>query len=191
MSQPYKLTIRHITQSDEQLLKLAGDLSCIKGLVSRKRRRERLATSAILRHDYHIAPSLLTRDSDGRPHLSINSSYISISHSKDYVAVVVSHRPIATDIEVRSERPWKIRHRVLSDDEQQFVQTPDKALIAWSVKETVYKLIGKSVYNYREAIRIHQMSDALRGNLQVTARGKEITVSYHLAAEYVITLAML
>lgn len=190
MSQPYKLTIRHITQSDEQLLKLAGDLSCIKGIVSRKRRRERLATSAILRHDYHIDPSLLTRDSDGRPHLS-GPSYISISHSKDYVAVVVSHRPIATDIEVRSERPWKIRHRVLSNDEQQFVQTPDKALIAWSVKETVYKLIGKSVYNYREAIRIHQMSDAHRGNLQVTAGGKEITVSYHLTAEYVITVAML
>lgn len=190
MNTPYRLTIHQITQSDEQLLQLAGDSNSIDGLKSRKRRRERLATSAILRHDYHIDPTMLTRDADGRPHLS-GPSYISISHSKDYIAVVTSPRPIATDIEVRSDRPWKIRHRILSTDEQQIIQTPDKALIAWSIKETVYKLIGKPVYNYKETIKIHQMSDALRDNLQVTAGDIEITVSYHLTAEYVITLAML
>lgn len=82
---------------------------------------------------------LVEHNEDGKP--MIEGYHISISHTLGYVAVILSRDyEVGVDIEYVSDRVNRISSRFLRDDEV-FADTKDK-LIAWCVKETMYKLFS-------------------------------------------------
>ena len=55
----------------------------------------------------------------GKPYLADNSYFISISHTKGYVAVILSEeKPVGIDIEQYSRRVHKVAHKYMREDEQ-------------------------------------------------------------------------
>ena len=85
------------------------------------------------RVDYH---------STGAPFLACVPLYISISHTKDYVAVILDKRPTGIDIEYRSDRILKIRSRFMNPEEEAGIDLEHEVehlLIHWCAKETLFK----------------------------------------------------
>ena len=64
---------------------------------------------------------------------------ISISHSNDFIALIISEKKVAVDIEKISNKPLKIKHKFISNNDS-ILDNKTEATLAWSAKETVYKL---------------------------------------------------
>ena len=106
-----------------------------------RRRTEWLATRIVLREllnrDVTIA-----HDSNGKPYITENKSFISISHSKNMVAVMVAEQNLGIDIEQITARTTKVRHKFLTGSELDWCKTDTEHTLVWTVKEAAYKLIG-------------------------------------------------
>ena len=108
-------------ESSDELLGMlehkADYSSFLERVSAEKRRQERFASRVLLKEllgeearvDYH---------STGAPFLACVPLYISISHTKDYVAVILDKRPTGIDIEYRSDRSLTIRSRFMNLEEE-------------------------------------------------------------------------
>ncbi len=94
----------------------------------------------------------LDHDVNGKPLLPYH--HISISHTKGYLAIMLSERhEVGIDIEYPSERVLKIASRFLREDEQ-YADDAKACLYAWCVKEALYKLQSSFKLTYQE-MRVH------------------------------------
>jgi 4'-phosphopantetheinyl transferase EntD len=132
--------------SDELLAQLSQKSWYLPMLekMSEHRRREWLAVRVLLKQtlgeEKEIRYTAL-----GKPYLADNSYFISISHTKGYVAIAVNkEHPVGVDIEYRSPRVEKIRSRFMSAEEENHLSTTNPSLhllLHWSAKETLYKIL--------------------------------------------------
>lgn len=109
------------------------------------RRMEHLAGRCLLQEmqpDFDIKQ--IHKDKYDKPRLPNDEVYFSISHSFPYVAAIIDHRKNAgIDIQVWKPSIDKIRHKYLSDEEQQILGREDQHhLLAWCAKEATYKQAG-------------------------------------------------
>jgi len=94
-------------------------------------------------------------DEYGKPHL-VNFDYeLSISHSLDYAAVIISKKRVGIDIEQMRPKIRNIAHKFMREEEQAFLaEDADQAMrqmfVIWTGKEALYKLYGKRNLNFRE-----------------------------------------
>ena len=98
----------------------------------------RVLLYSMLQEDKEIGYS-----SEGKPHLTDNSSFISISHTKGYVAVILSSvAPVGIDIEQYGQRVKRVYDRFIRSDERVEPYQGDETwsmLLHWSAKETIFK----------------------------------------------------
>src|SRR5690606_21449454 len=82
-----------------------------------------------------------------KPYLVNLPHHISISHSYDYAAVMVSlNGPVGIDIEQISSKIERIAERFLRPDELDFIDPESREThlyACWSAKEAIYKWYGK------------------------------------------------
>jgi len=83
---------------------------------------------------------IISHNSDGKPF--IEGYNISISHTKGYVAIIISRFfEVGVDIEYPADRVLRIASRFLRDDEP--FNDIDSCLTAWCAKEAVYNRIRR------------------------------------------------
>ncbi len=74
--------------------------------------------------------------------------HFSISHTKNFVAVIVSNKPVGIDIEYKSDRIFRITEKFMHPDELKTLSECSEkqkfALICWCAKETVFKIIEEN-----------------------------------------------
>ena len=74
--------------------------------------------------------------------------HFSISHTKNFVAVIVSNKPVGVDIEYKSDRIFRITEKFMHPDElktlSEYSEKQKFALICWCAKETVFKIIEEN-----------------------------------------------
>lgn len=129
----------------------------LKKIVSEKRKREflgvRVAMKELLGKEVAI-----NHDDNGKPFLSDGCCQVSISHSKNWIAVMAHPCcSIGVDIECPTDKIQKIYTRFLSDSEQKDLskgKNINQLQIAWSVKEAMYKIIGKEAVDFANQLRI-------------------------------------
>ena len=84
--------------------------------------------------------------SSGRPYLKDGSRYISISHTRGYVAVALhSSCEVGMDIEQYGTRVRKVASRFIRSDEEPAMMEGDEVyalLLHWSAKEALFKTDG-------------------------------------------------
>lgn len=132
-------------ETAEQLLPMIclhdADKAVYEQIGNDRRRTEWLTTRIVLREllnrDVTIA-----HDSNGKPYIAENKSFISISHSKNMVAVMVAEQNLGIDIEQITARATKVRHKFLTGSELGWCKTDTEHTLVWTVKEAAYKLIG-------------------------------------------------
>ena len=113
---------------------------------SQHRQNEWLTVRALLYKIFN-KPISIAYDKAGKPHIENEKINISISHSKNYVAILTSDMPsIGVDIETISPRILRLQHRIMQKSE--IPQKYDKFSLLekqkfltylWTIKEAAYK----------------------------------------------------
>lgn len=175
--------------TEEALRKDAAvaDLSLVEAFASASRRREALAWRAIVRRELG-AEVAISYDEYGAPKVDIPNIYISVSHSRDMVAVLFADRECAVDIE-SSERDFgRVESRYLSDEERQIAEQNNLYAEMWCAKEALYKYYRKGGLDLVRDIVIGSY-DSERGVLKGSVLGgAEVAVEVKREGNLVIAV---
>ena len=156
--------IWQVDESAEELRARLSSDSCddavLEGLRAPSRKLEYLAVRVLLKEllgrEYRIDhyPS-------GKPFLPDSPLYITISHTKGYVAVGLHpSKEVGIDIEYVAERVRKVTSRFVRPDElpglQQQAPTVQlyELLLVWSAKESLFKVLNQQDVDFQEHLRI-------------------------------------
>lgn len=131
----------------------------------------------------------------GKPYLADHSHFISISHTKGYVAVILSTvSEVGIDIEQYGSRIHKVAHKFMREDEVATPYNDDSTwslLLHWSAKEVMFKCMNAAEVDFREHLRIEpfrlQEQGVLTAHEYRTEQRQHFQISYLLDPDFVLT----
>jgi phosphopantetheinyl transferase len=109
-----------------------------------------------LRNQLKIKSPILYHSS-GRPYFSANELALSISHTKDFIALASAAFPIGIDIEQKDRDAARIINKFAREDEKVLCTDNPTGwyLQLWCAKEAIYKLVGIENLSFKDEIHIH------------------------------------
>ena len=152
----YDIDPDHLTNADEKEL--------VRHLSPRKR-SEWLASRELLQLIARLPErASCVYDDLGKPHLLNSGFEISISHSENWCAAMVSKKLCGVDIQVYSDTVRRISSRFVGKDELARTDTFSDPLhqlhFLWGAKECMYKAYGKRKLEFKEHILIKSINMA-------------------------------
>ncbi|MFI3283317.1 MAG: 4'-phosphopantetheinyl transferase superfamily protein [Rikenellaceae bacterium] len=154
-----------------------------EGYTSQSRRREWLSWRVHLRRSLSReefcgvgvgADVQMCYHSSGAPYIKGADIHISVSHTKDRVAVALSDKPCAVDMELLDRNFSRISSRYISPKESQLlgVHLYGEA-IAWCAKEAAYKYVALQPLDFIEDISVTAIDFHSQ---RITIQVKDITI---------------
>ncbi|MDR3651425.1 MAG: 4'-phosphopantetheinyl transferase superfamily protein [Paludibacter sp.] len=165
-----RILVWELTESFEELkLRLSGiHKKKLKKFSSEKRKLEYLCVRVAMK-ELLGKETLIEYDNDGKPYLADKSAQISISHSKSWIAVMVHpSKSVGLDIECPTDKIGKIYTRFLNEAEQKELSNGhniSQLQLAWSAKETLYKIIGKDAVDFSTQLQIFSFEVKTMGEI--------------------------
>jgi Phosphopantetheinyl transferase len=195
------LGVWRMDESREELLRLypahlrSGAVEYLTGIRSERRSIEWLSTRIML-FVLLGEEKIIHNRKDGKPYLDDGTHNISISHTKDYVAILLHEtHPVGIDIETRSERVKKIAAKFISEEE--YIDPSQKTvhqLLHWSAKESMFKLMNEQAVDFKQHLHIHRFTPELNGVISAretkTEQSHLFSVHYEVHPHYVLTWAI-
>lgn len=155
--------IWHVTEPMETLLAELSDTSVrqeFESLKAPSRKREFLAVRVLLKH-LMGREMCIGHEPSGRPFLKGEEGYITISHTRNYVAIGLHETAVpGIDIERYAERVRKVEPRFVREDEmpgRKCMQEEEELyqlLLHWSAKETLFKVMDCSSVDFVAHLQI-------------------------------------
>ncbi|RZM29642.1 MAG: 4'-phosphopantetheinyl transferase superfamily protein [Pedobacter sp.] len=185
------LSVWKIEETEQELL--AGlqlkvhELDFIASLNSGKRLLHWLSTRLLLRTMLKTSDYIdMGLDDHGKPFLVNRDYHISLSHSFDYAAVMISKdKQVGVDIELVKEKVLRIKNKFMTDAELEGLQSANdiNALyICWCAKEAIFKWYGRKGLEFKRDMVIQPFSAADQGSVETTVmlpeEQRELTVHY-------------
>ncbi|MCC8144170.1 MAG: 4'-phosphopantetheinyl transferase superfamily protein [Tannerellaceae bacterium] len=176
-----------LEESSEELLTLLSHPAwyepALQQFLIEKRRCEWLACRVLLKE--LLEEELpVSYKANGAPYIAGYPGTISFSHTKGYVAILVSNYDVAgIDIECYSHRAFKIRRRFMNDAELALTTTCTEAayaLLCWSAKETLFKMLGREGIDFRKDLHISSIQYAAPGKVKVKETFTSLQHTYWL-----------
>lgn len=122
-------------------------------------------------------------DDFGKPHL-YDGNQISITHSYNFSAIIISNQQIGIDIEKQREKITSISHKFVHSSEEHFFNNEQTRIslltIIWCVKESLYKLYATPGLSFKDHIKITEV-DFSNNRIKSTINYKGKRDSYELA----------
>jgi phosphopantetheinyl transferase len=131
-------------------------------LKNERRRIEHLAGRFLLKYlEAEFPLHGIAKDEHDKPRLAGDEFFFSISHSWPYVAAIVDVREEAgIDIQTWHPRVADIKHKYLSEEEQELLKDDDRFLtLAWSAKEAAYKWNGRRAVDFIKHLPIETVRE--------------------------------
>jgi 4'-phosphopantetheinyl transferase len=152
-------------------------------LANGKRHLHWLSTRVLLRTMLNTAEYIDCKiDSHGKPYLVNLPYHISLSHSFDYAAVMISKsRPVGIDIEQIKQKVERIAPKFLRPVELSAIEAENKIAhlyVCWCAKEAVYKCYGQKETSFLDNIALHPFSFATEGSLNVDLHKNDVRLNY-------------
>ena len=155
-----------------------SDFKATRDIQHPHKRIQHLAGRYLLQRLHKSLPNhnILIGDNN-KPYFENDHCYFSISHCRDYAAVVVSEQvPAGIDVEVISPLALKLSHKFMNETEMAFliqdIEIDTKIATAiWSIKEAVFKWYGKGKVDFKKDIVVEE------NPLEIVAN--TIKVSFH------------
>jgi len=123
-------------------------------------------------------------DPHGKPYLVSLPYHISLSHSFDYAAVMISKSgPVGIDIEQIKEKVERIAHKFLGSEELAFIADErriDQLYVCWCAKEAVYKCHGQKEVSFADHITLKPFSFEGHGALDAYLQKNGEKINYHV-----------
>ena len=146
-----------------------GEEERLTTIHSQKKQREFLAIRHLLQQA-QLPTTALSYTSEGKPQLE--RSYISITHSQDFVMIALSPRPIGIDIERCTPRILRLASRFTPwqapPDMDELTQIQAYTQL-WTIKEALYKIADQPSVRFYEDLQVpHFQSLASRQQALIT-----------------------
>ncbi len=133
-------------------------------------------------------------DEHGKPYLVTLPYHISLSHSFDYAAVMISkRRPVGIDIELVKDKVERIAHKFMRTEELAFINETDKIqhlYACWCAKEAVYKCNGQKEVSFVDNILLAPFNfehhGVINAKLHKDEKNLDYTVEYLQYDDYMI-----
>lgn len=120
-----------------------------------------------LGHSFHG----IAKDEYGKPFLVDCNLQMSLTHSKEYVAVAIHKtQKLGVDLERPAPKMWRIKDRLFTSSE--IIDIGDslrRMSIFWSAKEGLYKLYGKRGIDFKKDLLLTYHNDSLEGIIDLGA----------------------
>ena len=172
-SEKITILVWEITETLEEIMALGGGIN-ISNYTSKKRKKEHLASRLLVNEIYPT--KTIIYNEFGAPELN-NGKHISISHSKELVAVIISDTKSGLDIEQISEKPLSIASKFVS--EKNLINlNKEKATLIWCLKEAIYKWHQKGGVDFIKDIIIPEFFAKKNGKVTAYFRRKKLNLNY-------------
>ena len=183
----YFLNRLQLTKEDSQI---------IASIKAKRRYLEWLASRYLIR--YMLQPSEpihLTYTTNNCPQLLNLPFSLSISHSKDVVAVIISRsNQVGIDVEYIHPKVQRVADKFMSDDEMKNMPENKKdefLILHWSAKETLFKYYGEGDLSFKEQLLLVDVPNGDKGRVKGLIRAVVehlIPVNYEVMnQEFVLT----
>jgi phosphopantetheinyl transferase len=106
------------------------------------------------------ADVVISYDDYGAPRVSVPNIHISVSHSRESVAVLFADRTCAVDIEMLERDFRKVATHYLSEEEQSLAEQYDLYAEMWCAKEALYKYYSKGELDLVKHLSIKEYNSA-------------------------------
>lgn len=192
----YILGIWKMEETEADLFRLAS-VNAPPSHTSAVRRMEYLAVRALVAK-MGANPENIAYLPSGKPYLMDRSQAISISHTKDYVAVALSqHSLLGLDVEHAGERVRRIRQRFMHPDEERRltevcnpIDETVGLLLHWCAKESLFKAVPEEGVDFAQELRIENFETPApegRFNGRFLRTGQNFLIDYRVEADIVLT----
>lgn len=193
-----ELSVWKIEESHDQLLSglqlKQHEIDVIESFKSDKRALQWLSTRLLLRTMLDTKEYIdCQMDDHGKPYLVNYDYHISLSHSYDYAAVMISRdstKKVGLDMEMIKHKIKLVRHKFLSDVElaqKQIGNNIDGLYVCWCAKEAIYKWHGKKELEFKRDIHIKPFKLREEGDLHTLVKlpegTRELEVNYFKTAD--------
>ncbi|TPD65466.1 4'-phosphopantetheinyl transferase superfamily protein [Flavobacterium microcysteis] len=155
-----KILIWKITESfDEffsQVILKEKTLERLQSMKSEVHQRAFLSVRKLLQEAGHNDLQL-HYDEFGKPHLE-NETHISITHSFDFSAIILSDENVGIDIELRREKVILIAEKFVDESEFRFLDKEKKEdyvsrlTVIWGIKEAIFKIRNEKGISFKDHI---------------------------------------
>ena len=150
-----------------------------------KRKIEFLATRALL-HELTGQHLIIEYLPDGKPYLKNNSKEISISHSRNVVAIILNNLPVGIDVEEEDREIYKIATKFLSEYELDCIDksnNKERSLVLyWCAKEAIFKVTPTQNIDFKKQIIIKPFEifneGIINAKLKLVAHVENIKLHY-------------
>lgn len=150
----------------------------------------RILTYKLLRH-FTEEPLLLLQDENKRPYFADQRLYISITHSPELAAVIVSEKnEVGIDIELITPKALRVADKFLSEPEREFTGGDElRTCLYWSAKETLYKIYSRKKLTLKDNLLLKptKESNLLLGRVQTDDFLKLYHVNHEIIRNHVLT----
>ena len=169
-----------ITETEEELTRLSAtpkdEMEEISFIKSESLRKQRLAVRALLNALFDEKVYLSHHD-NGKPYLENNPVNISITHTENYVAVILhEEEDCGIDIESLDRDFSAVEKKALSAEEIEDLEEEkrnEQLAIYWCAKEAIFKLLSRYNLNFAEQIEVERFRLRGEGELEATFIDKD------------------
>ncbi len=181
-------SILGIWEIDDAIESMANDLSIppeSSALKTLKRKTEYIATRLLL--DAMYAGAEIQYHQSGEPFLLNDVAYISISHSKNLVAILLNRlNRVGVDVQFMAPKITRLKEKFLNAAELSQIpsETEADALhIYWCAKEALFKLGGVENVDFKTHLNIDTFSIGISGKIKGQMLINNSKVFVHLCYE--------
>lgn len=169
------VAVWHVTETEQELKEMTSipsdEMEEISFLGNESLRRQRLAVRALLGELFEEKVYLSHHD-NGKPYLENMVTNISISHTRDYVAVILhDEEDVGIDIESLERDFSAVEKKALSEEEQDDLDDErrnEQLAIYWCAKEAVFKKVSAYGVDFAEQIEVEKFHPRGEGELEAT-----------------------
>ena len=172
-SEKITILVWEITETLDEIIVFGRHINT-SNYTAEKRKKEHLV-SRILVNEIYSTKTIIYNEF-GAPELD-NGKYISISHSKELVTVIISDLKSGIDIEEISEKSLRLAAKFVSD-KNLIKLNKEKATLIWCIKEAIYKWHQKGKVDFIKDIIIPEFIAKKHGSVTAYFRRKELNLNY-------------
>ncbi len=137
-------------------------------------------------------------DKHGKPYMHGSALEISMSHSHEYVSVMIGPKPIGIDIQKIVSKIYRIKKKFLSEEEQ-IIAGGDHEIeslhVMWGAKECLFKAYGKGQLPFATHIRLspffyNEKGGQLQGKVEKDTYFRRFEIAYQTIEDFMLVYAV-
>lgn len=188
------LGIWYLEESIDELYSLLDNKEWITSICENPfehRKRVMLGTRLLLKHMLGEEKYICYHQSS-RPYLADQSYDISISHTGNYIAIILDkNRKVGIDIEQYTDKVLRTQDRFIAEDEQiEKGKEQVHLLLHWSAKEALFKILDPSSIDFVKHLHIETFNPVENGKFRIretlTPLKREYEAQYMTTDEFVL-----